>query len=158
MFFATIEYLLPKPLPFLRLGLANIPILASLRLLHPREVALVALLKVLGQALVNGTLASYVFLFSVAGTFASTALMLLVSRLSPRLISLIGVSLVGSLTANAAQVALSVAFVFGAASVVMVPIFLVVGLVSGIVVGVIAEVFTARSVWFATLRGRMREG
>ena len=32
LFLATIEFLFPKPLPYMRLGLANIPLLIALRL------------------------------------------------------------------------------------------------------------------------------
>ena len=93
LFFATIEYLFPRPLPFLRLGLANLPILLALGMLRARDVLLVALLKVVGQGLLHGTVASYVFVFSLAGTVASTAVMIGAHRVGGRAISLVGVSL-----------------------------------------------------------------
>ena len=59
LFLSTLEYLIPKPLPFIRLGLANLPILIALFLLPPKFIFLLIGLKILGQGLVNGTLFSY---------------------------------------------------------------------------------------------------
>ncbi len=65
MFLSILEYLIPKPLPFMRIGLANLPVLLSLVLLPVRGTALVVFLKVLGQGLINGTLFSYIFVFQL---------------------------------------------------------------------------------------------
>ena len=40
LFFSTIEYLFPKPFPFFRLGLANLPVLLSFDLFSPGYVLL----------------------------------------------------------------------------------------------------------------------
>lgn len=72
---------IPKPLPFMRLGLANLPIMAGLALLTTKETILLIFLKILLQAFVSGTLFSYVFLFSLAGTVASGFGMMLVYKL-----------------------------------------------------------------------------
>lgn len=154
LFLSTIEYLFPKPFPFFRLGLANLPVLLSLELLSPGSVLLLVLLKVVGQGLVNGTLASYVFLFSAAGSYASALMMLLTARLGGKRISLIGVSLFGALASNVIQVALSVTFVFGQSAWVIAPLFLGLGVATGAVVGVFAERFRSRSRFVAMLRER----
>lgn len=156
LFFSTIEYLFPKPVPFFRLGLANLPILLALDLFSPGYVLLLVLLKVVGQGLVSGTLASYVFLFSVAGSFASVFVMLAVHRAGSRWISLIGVSLFGSLASNVVQVSLSVTFIFGPTAWVIAPLFLGLGVVSGLVVGVFAQRFRTHSRWIAAIRDQSR--
>ncbi len=84
LFLSTVEYLVPKPIPFLRIGIANLPLLIGLDLLSPGRLLLVACLKVIGQGLVSGTLTSYVFLFSAAGTFTSALAMLAARRISGR--------------------------------------------------------------------------
>lgn len=156
LFFSTIEYLFPKPFPFFRLGLANLPILLALDLFSPAYVMLLVLLKVVGQGLVGGTLASYVFLFSVAGSFTSALVMLAVHRFGVRWISLIGVSLLGSLASNIVQVTLSVTFIFGSSAWVIAPPFLGLGVASGLVVGLFAERFHARSRWLVDVREAIR--
>lgn len=155
LFFSTIEYLIPKPVPFFRLGLANIPVLVSLGIFSPKYVLLLVVLKVVGQGLVNGTLASYVFLFSVAGSVASALVMLLAHRAGKRWISLVGVSVFGALASNVVQITLSVTFIFGQSSWVIAPVFLGLGVASGLVVGVFAERFWNRSTWLARIREEM---
>ncbi len=152
LFFATIEYLFPKPLPFLRLGLANLPILLALGVLPAPYVLLVTAVKVVGQGLLNGTFASYVFLFSAAGSLASTGVMLGAHRIGGRYISLIGVSVLGALASNGVQVALSILFIFGANAIVLAPVSLGIGTAAGLLTGVLASLFSRRSGWYRSVR------
>lgn len=152
LFFSTIEYLFPKPLPFFRLGLANIPIMISLEIFPPSYVLLVVLLKVLGQALMNGTLASYVFLFSIAGSFASAFVMLLVYRFGGRHVTLVGISVFGAIASNVVQMSLSVTFIFGQTAWVIAPLFITLGVASGLFVGIFAYQFQKRSRWLDGVR------
>lgn len=158
LFFAALEYLFPKPVPFFRLGLANLPILLVLDFLPIPLIALVVLLKVLGQGLINGTLASYVFLFSLTGSAASALAMIGVHRLGGVRVSLVGVSLAGALTSNLVQILLSISFIFGSGSWVIAPLFLTLGTVSGLIVGVLAERFRTRSRWLDRIRRSVQEG
>jgi len=84
LFLSAIEYMIPKPIPFLRVGIANVPILLCLDVLPVPLLLLVVVLKVIGQGLIGGTLISYVFLFSAVGSFASALSMLLFRRLFAR--------------------------------------------------------------------------
>lgn len=154
MFFATIEYLFPKPVPFFRLGLANLPILLSLEFFSFRYVLLLVTLKVLGQALINGTLASYVFLFSAAGSLATGLMMFAAHRCLGDRISLLGVSIFGALASNAVQILLSITFIFGRAAWVIAPVLLGLGVFSSILVGLFARTFSAQSRWFALVKQR----
>ena len=152
LFLSTVEYLFPRPLPFMRLGLANLPIIISLHILPFPYLMLLTLVKVIGQGLVNGTLASYVFLFSLSGSFASALVMYVVSRLPARFLSITGVSLVGSLTSNTVQVMLSIFFIFGRNASMIAPLFLGIGTVSGFLIGLIASGFIEHSRWHERLR------
>ena len=148
LFLSTVEYLFPKPLPFMRLGLANMPIIIALRLLPFPYLMLLTLIKVAGQGLVNGTLASYVFLFSLSGSYASSLMMYAVSRLPERVVSVVGVSLAGALASNAVQVFLSIFFIFGPNAILIAPLFLGIGTVSGLLIGLVAAGFLQRSRWY----------
>jgi uncharacterized membrane protein len=156
LFFSTLEYLIPKPLPFFRLGLANLPILLSLSILTPADLLLLVALKVIGQGLVNGTLASYVFLFSAAGSLTSVAAMWVAHRFGGTWVTLVGVSVFGALTSNSVQIVLSVTFIFGDAAWVIAPLFIGIGVASGFVIGMVAERFRERSRWLAKMRERYR--
>ncbi|MFP4212402.1 MAG: Gx transporter family protein, partial [Alkalispirochaeta sp.] len=151
MFFSTLEFLIPKPVPFFRVGLANIPILLVLHFFRVRHVFALTFLKVLGQGLINGTLASYVFLFSLFGSFASVLVMIAVWNVGGRRVSLIGVSIAGALASNTVQVVLSVLFIFGSRSWVIAPPFLILGTVAGLFVGIVAELFAGSSRWLTRL-------
>ncbi|WP_083943986.1 Gx transporter family protein [Alkalispirochaeta americana] len=156
IFCSTLEYLIPKPVPFFRIGLANIPLLVMIRVFRPRHLFALALAKVLGQGLINGTLASYVFLFSLAGTLASVAVMIGVVHAGRNQVSLVGVSTAGALASNVVQVSLSVLFIFGSQSWVMAPPFLILGIISGVFVGVLAEYLQGRSRWVARVTADYR--
>jgi heptaprenyl diphosphate synthase len=151
MFFSTLEFLIPKPVPFFRIGLANIPVLLVIRSFRTRDIFALTLLKVIGQGLINGTLASYVFLFSLFGSFASTAIMVAICRIGKSRVSLIGVSTAGALASNIVQIVLSVLFIFGPSSWIIAPPFLILGTIAGVFVGVVAEYFLTFSRWVVLL-------
>ena len=155
LFLSAIEYLFPRPVPFMRLGLANLPVLFALKLLPFPYVLLLVLLKITGQGLISGTLASYVFLFSAAGSFTSAVVMYSVYRIPAKFISLIGVSVLGALTGNIIQLILSVKFIFGDSAWVIAPLFLAIGTVSSFLIGLFAVKFLNRSQWISSLEGQL---
>jgi len=153
---STVEYLIPKPMPFLRLGLANLPILLALDAFPLPYILLLILLKVLGQGLVAGTLFSYVFLFSLAGSLSSGLVMIGSFRLLGRSISLIGVSVLGALASNIAQLVLAALLVFGRGAWLMGPPFLALGTAAGLLVGLFARKFAETSHWLRLVREAAR--
>jgi heptaprenyl diphosphate synthase len=147
LFLSTIEYIIPRPLPFLRLGLANLPLLLTLDLLPFAQFLMLIGLKILGQSLIQGSLFSVIFLFSAAGTLASGLAMYGAHRLFRSRISLIGISILGALASNLSQLALARQFVFGPSAWLIAPPFLLVGLVTSTALGVAAQQYRKRSVW-----------
>ena len=103
LFLAAVEYAIPKPLPFLRLGLTNLPVILSLQTMHRRETLLLVLLKIVGQGILTGTIFSYVFAFSAAGSIASALTMLTLYAAGKRAVSAVGLNLAGALANNLAQ-------------------------------------------------------
>ncbi len=152
LFLSAVEYMIPKPIPFLRVGIANLPILLALDLLPVGSLLLLVTLKVLGQGLIGGTLISYVFLFSVVGSFASGLTMLGAHRLLGRRISLVGVGVLGALVSNLAQILLARLLIFGEGAWLIAPPFLAVGTVTATLLGLFAVRFSARSRWLASVR------
>lgn len=148
-FLSTLEFAIPKPLPFLRIGLANLPLMLSIDLLPFPSFCLLVLLKVIGQGIVGGTLFSYIFLFSAAGTVSSAIAMLALKKAFPRSISYVGISVAGAFASNAAQLLLARWFIFGPGSWYIAPPFFAVGTVTGAVLGAFANRFASRSRWYA---------
>ncbi len=156
MLLSAVEYAIPKPVPFMRLGLANLPVLLALYIaLSAGEYFLLVTLKVLTQALISGTLFSYVFLFSLAGSFSSAVVMWLLfrcghSRVTGRAaFSAVGISLGGALANNMAQIALSYFLLFGGSTRYVAPVLLAVGIITATILGFFAEAFMSCSHWFA---------
>ncbi len=156
LFLSMVEYAIPKPLPFLRLGLANLPILLAFSKLRPKDVAALVAVKTVGQGLISGTLFSYVFLFSTAGSSAAAMGMGLVyygfvrGRARP-LAGLVGMSLSGSLCNSAAQLAVARHLIFDSATNYIAPILLCSGMTTGLLLGIFAQGFVTHSRWYASL-------
>lgn len=153
VFLAMVEYAVPKPLPFLRLGLANLPILLSLELLRRRDTIALVVLKVVAQSIVGGTLFSYLFLFSLSSSVASGAVMLSLHILFARrrLISAVGLSVAGALASATAQLALAHWLLFGKSVRYIAPLLCTAATVSGATLGVFCERFKQKSAWYAAL-------
>ena len=151
LFLAAVEYAIPKPLPFLRLGLANLPVIVALFLLPSRDIYKLILLKIIGQALITGTLFSYIFAFSAAGSLASGLAMMGVHRLFKNRISCIGLSLAGAAANNLAQLAVARLILFGSATKYIAPILLISGAVTGLLLGIFTQIFIEKSKWFRGL-------
>jgi heptaprenyl diphosphate synthase len=154
-FLSTIEYMIPKPMPFMRIGIANLPLMMALDIFPFHAFLVLAAIKVLGQALITGTLFSYIFLFSFAGTLLSAVFMYMFRRLlgSDRS-SFIGIGTMGAMVSNVTQLALAWVFIFGKSVQYIAPPFLASGLVTGILLGTFCEVFTRRSQWYAARKVR----
>jgi heptaprenyl diphosphate synthase len=150
LFLSAIEYLIPKPLPFMRIGLANLPLLLALNMFGTKDFFVLALLKVLGQGIIGGTLFSYVFVFSAAGTGASAAVMWLLHRLwGNRGLGFAGLGCAGAMASNGMQLLLARYWLFGPAFRYLVPPFLASGFMSGIALGLLCAYFCRHSRWYA---------
>ena len=153
-FLSAVEVVIPKPLPFLRLGISNVPLIIAAGFFSPASYALLALVKIVAQGLLGGTFFSWIFLFSAAGTIASAALMLLLKRALKSAVSAIGLSVAGAFASSIAQIAVARAWIFGETVLAIVPLLLAASVVTGLVVGVFAELFAQNSAWLAETKAR----
>ncbi|MCE5256991.1 MAG: Gx transporter family protein [Spirochaetaceae bacterium] len=153
-FLSSIEYMLPKPLPFMRLGIANLPILLAVDILPFPWYMLLAIVKVIGMSLISGTLFSFVALFSLAGTMIAALVMWSARKLGGKYISQIGVSVLGAISSNAIQIILARYVAFGEAALLIAPVFIAMGLLTGLALGLFAEHFAKVSRWYALASGR----
>ena len=119
LYLSAIEYAVPKPLPFLRLGLANLPIMLGLEVFSPFQILFLGFVKIFLQAFISGTFFSYIFVFSVAGSLASTFAMVLIYEICKHSgawqkgISFVGISVVGAFANNVAQILCARFILFG---------------------------------------------
>ena len=157
LFLAAIENAIPKPLPFLRLGLANLPVILALYLLPRRKILLLVIFKILAQGVISGTIFSYVFIFSACGSFSSAIAMMGTYSLSYKrnFASAVGISLFGSLTSTFFQLVLARFLLFGENIKFIAPILLISGLITGLALGVFAEFFMQKSKWFKEIQSEI---
>ncbi|MCG8572195.1 MAG: AmmeMemoRadiSam system radical SAM enzyme [Spirochaetes bacterium] len=107
-FIGVIENFIPLPIPFLRLGLANIPICLGFSLFNFGQITYIVFFKVLMIHLFRGTLFSYPFLIALMGN----ALFLLMTfplyfLFKKRWISFFSISLTGAIAHNLGQLLLA---------------------------------------------------
>jgi len=136
----SFENLLPTPIPWLRLGIANIITLATLVLYGFRAAMMVTLIRVILSSIFIGTFLGPGFIMSFGGGVTSTFAIGVVFSLFPRLFGPVGLSLIGALFHNMAQLFLAyVMFVQKIEPILIVsPILILLGTITGIVNGVIA--------------------
>lgn len=136
----SFESLLPTPIPWLRLGIANIITLATLVLYGFRPAMMITLIRVILSSIFIGTFLGPGFIMSFGGGVTSTLAMGIVFTLLPRLFGPIGLSLIGALFHNIAQLFLAyILFVQKIEPILMVsPVLILLGAITGVVNGFIA--------------------
>ena len=107
LLFSYVEMILPRVFPFFRLGLANAVILLALDLRFDSFLIL-AVLKALAASLMGGTLFSPFFLISLVQSVTSALVMKILYKLiSKKIISIYGISVVGSAVSAFVQILLA---------------------------------------------------
>ena len=135
----VLEALLPTPVPWLRLGLANVMTLAALYLYDGRAAWTVSLARVGIGALLLGRLFSPGFWLATAGAIVATSAMIIVHRVAGRRLSPIGVSAIGAAGHALGQILAARLLVIQHAAIWQIfPLFLFFTVFSGILTGWLA--------------------
>lgn len=142
MIFSYIEALIPIPIgiPGVKLGIANIAIIAVIYIVGDAEAMIVNLLRIVLTGMLFGNI--YSFLFSLAGGMLSVIVMILVKR--TKRFSMSGVSIVGGVTHNIAQIVAAVFLMENPAIAYYLPVLIVAGVVTGLVIGCVGQLVTKR--------------
>lgn len=135
------ERLLPTPIPWMRLGLANLITLITLLLYGLRPALMVTLIRVILSSLFGGTFLGPSFILSLGGGLASTFAMGFALFAAKQLFSPVGLSIIGALFHNMTQLFLAYfLFVRRIEPVLLItPIILLLGTLTGTVNGIIAS-------------------
>ena len=136
------ESLLPTPIPWLKLGLSNIITLVALVLYGFRTALMVTLIRVVLASIFIGTFLGPAFILSTGGGIASVIAMGLTMKLFRNLFGTVGISLIGALFHNIAQLFLAYYFFIQRIEAVLIisPFILLIGSFTGIVNGVISDI------------------
>lgn len=139
-----LENFLPKPLPFFRLGLANIFILLVLWQIGLGPAMILVLSKVVLGSLFSGLLFTPVVIFSLSGSTLSVIIMYLAIK-SKIDFSLIGVSILGAIFHNISQLFVAYfTFIKRPQLFSLLPLLLLIALVSGCITGFFAHILNER--------------
>ncbi|MBD3167711.1 heptaprenyl diphosphate synthase [bacterium] len=95
---AAVEHWLPSPLPWIRLGIANIAGLLALLGLGIGSAYMVSLLRVVLVGVLLGTLGTPAFLLSSGGAVGAVTVMALLSLVPSHIIGPVGLSVAGAWT------------------------------------------------------------
>lgn len=106
LLFSYAEMLLPRFIPFFRLGLGNICILLALGLPLP-DFLILTLIKSVASSMLSGTLISPFFLISVSQSILSGLLMWILFKIKKNWLGIYGISLAGSALSGFIQIGIS---------------------------------------------------
>ena len=131
---------IPLPVPGVKLGIANIAIISVLYLLGSGQALLVNLLRITLTAVLFGNFNS--FLFSMAGGMLSLLVMVLLKKSGH--FSIVGVSVAGGVFHNVGQITAAVFLMETTAIYYYLPVLLIFGIVTGIIIGLMGGYVTQR--------------
>ena len=128
---------LPTPVPGAKLGLANIVALLTILQFGLKEAILVSVIRTFLGSLFNGTLLGPTFYLSLFGGLVSTVVMGLSYKVFNKYFSLIGVSLLGSITHNLTQLSVASIMFSNIGFFYLLPYLLFFALPTGFFVGIV---------------------
>ncbi len=136
------ESLLPTPIPWFKPGLANIITLVALILYGFRTALMVTLIRVVLASIFLGTFLGPAFILSAGGGIASVVAMGLTIKAFKNIFGAVGISLIGALFHNIAQLSLAYFLFIQRLEPVLIisPLILLIGALTGVVNGIISDI------------------
>ncbi len=135
------ESLIPMPIPWIRVGLANIITVAAFILFGFRAAMMVTLVRVFIASLFTGSFLGPGFILSLGGGVSGILAMGAVLYILPGLFGPVGLSLIGALFHNLAQLFLAYLLFIQKIEPVLIitPVLILIGTVTGLLSGLVAE-------------------
>ena len=133
----VIEAAVPRPLPWMKLGLGNAAVLATLLLFGGAPAMAVGAVKVLVGGLLTGGLAGPASVIGGSAALTSLATMIGFHRVLPRLLSPVGLSAAGAVVHQVTQLLVAEVYLAQAGLFRLLPLFLVGGVLSGVMTGLV---------------------
>ena len=143
LYLSLVENIIPKPFPWMKIGLSNIAILIALEKFNSKMAIQAILLRVFIQALMLGTLLTPNFIISFSAGLISTLFMIFLYKFR-KYLSLVSISCISAFTHNVLQLIVVYFLMFRNISlnsksiIVFIVVFLFLGVVMGLITGIIA--------------------
>lgn len=140
--FSYIECLIPVHIgvPGAKLGLANLVVLVALYTLGAREAFVLSVVRIVLVGFTFANTAS--MLYSMAGGLLSYLAMLVAKK--TKLFSITGVSVIGGVFHNVGQIGVAMLVLETQSLIFYLPVLLLAGIVSGVIIGVLGAMVTKR--------------
>ena len=140
--FSYIETMIPVNIgvPGAKLGLANLVIMVALYTIGEKNAFLLSMVRIVLVGFTFANLAS--MLYSLAGGILSFFAMCIAKRTGK--LSMTGVSVVGGVFHNVGQIIMAIFVVKTASLVYYLPVLILVGLASGVAIGILGAMVTKR--------------
>lgn len=143
MLLSLIEMIIPRPVPFFRLGLSNLSLMLAIYVgIDFKNYFILLVFKLLATSITSGTLFSYVFILSLCSTLLSGPGMFFAYKLKS--LSFVGVSIIGASLSNMAQCFVAILILGTQSTYLFVPVF-VLGFISSTILGLLANSFIKSS-------------
>ncbi len=134
--------------PGIKLGLANLVVVAALYTMKPTQAFAIALIRIILAGLTFGNF--YSLVYSLAGGLLSFAVMLIMKKTK---LSVMGVSMLGGVCHNIGQI-IAAAVILGTARLVYyLPVLLISGLVTGFLIGLVSGILISRLKKIKSIKG-----
>ena len=141
----TLESLVQSPLPWMRLGLANMITVLALRWWGMKEAMAIVVLRVLLGSFLVGKFFHPVFLMSLSGGIMAALTMGIVMKSTKEVFSLIGISIIGSFFKNVTQLIVAyLIYIRHFQLFSLLPLFLLSSLIGGAVVGILSHLIDSK--------------
>lgn len=134
---SLLEYFIPIPIPNVRLGLSNIIIINSILLFGFKETFFISFLKAILLVIILGNPISFIYNFSAG--FTSIVTMYILNKFCSKYLSLIGISVLGSVSHVMVQILVSMVLLNTKTLINFIPFLGIIGVFTGILVGIISN-------------------
>ncbi len=134
---SLLEYYIPIPIPNVRLGLSNIIIINSILLFGFKETFFISFLKAILLVIILGNPISFIYNFSAG--FTSIVTMYILNKFCSKYLSLIGISVLGSVFHVMVQILVSMVLLNTRTLINFIPFLGIIGVFTGILVGIISN-------------------
>ena len=142
MIFSYVETLIPINfgIPGVKLGLANLAIVAALYLLGGKQALVISVVRIILSGFLFGNMAS--IMYSLAGGLLSLAVMVLLTKTNR--LSVVTVSITGGICHNIGQIIVAILVVENLKLVYYIPVLLISGFVTGLLIGIVSQLVLPR--------------
>ena len=134
---SLLEYYIPIPVPNVKLGLSTIIIINSILLFGSKEAFIISFLKAILLVIILGNPISFIYNFTAG--FTSIIIMYVLNKFCSKYLSLIGISVLGSVSHVMVQILVSMVLLNTRTLINFIPFLGIIGVFTGILVGIISN-------------------